>query len=297
MKVYNYECLKNDMERLGKEFSGMEWGSIGQSLWGRELFYIRLGRGENVISYNGAHHGMEWLTSAMLMQFAEEYLQHQRNGTPFCGFNTKVLDGKTSLYIIPMVNPDGVDLATGGIPSHLDERFREILTGINPEGDFRRWQGNGRGVDLNHNYDALWEQSKAMEKEYGVWGAGATRYSGDAPLSEPESRALVEFTRKMDFALTIAFHSQGKVIYHGFNGKTPPLSEKIVRAFECISPYKEDNAVGIASCGGYKDWFVDKFNRPGFTVEVGEGENPLPIENLPIIYKETLPIMLGTMQL
>lgn len=295
MKIYNYEYLKKDMERLEKKYSGMEWGSIGRSLWGRELFYIRLGHGEKKILYNGAHHGMEWLTSAMLMRFAEEYLGCEKCGMPFCGFSTENLGGKTSLYIVPMVNPDGVDLATCGMPEGIAEEFKADLMRINPSGDFGRWQANGRGVDLNHNYDALWERSKAMEAEYGIFGAGATRYSGDAPLSEPESRALARFTREKDFALTIAFHSQGKVIYHGFLGKEPPLSAKLAKAFECISVYKLDETEGIASYGGYKDWFVNEFGRPGFTIEVGEGRNPLPLENLPIIYNETLPILIGAM--
>ena len=70
---------------------------------------------------------------------------------------------------------------------------------------------------------------------------------------------------------------------------------RIAKAFETVSDYRIDFTEGIASYGGYKDWFVDKFCRPGFTVEVGEGENPLPDENLPIIYKETLPILLGAL--
>ena len=78
-------------------------------------------------------------------------------------------------------------------------------------------------------------------------------------------------------------------------GKEPQNSLKIAKAFTRISPYKLDSTEGIASYGGYKDWFVDKFNRPGYTIEVGEGQNPLPACQLNRIYTETLPIMLGAM--
>ncbi len=296
MKVYNFERLKNELWRLAERFPQMEWGSIGQSLWGREIFYVRLGRGENVISYNGAHHGMEWITSAMLMRFAEEYLEAEEKKKFLSGFSVEALSKKTSLYIIPMVNPDGVDLATGGVPNWLSEQSRRELFVFNGQSeDFGNWQANGRGVDLNHNYDAMWEKSKEMEKEYGVFGPGATRFSGDKPFSEPESQALARFTAEKDFRLVIAFHSQGKVIYQGFEGKEPALALKIAKAFERISPYRLDFAEGIASVGGYKDWFVKEFGRSGFTIEVGEGRNPLPFENLPIIYNETLPILLGAM--
>ena len=121
------------------------------------------------------------------------------------------------IIIIPCVNPDGVELATGG-------KAEGDMSAINPSGDYSKWQANARGVDLNHNYDALWNESKALEKEYGITGPGATRYAGTFPLSEPETKALAEFTRNKNFEMVIAFHSQGKVIYHGFMGKEPPLS-------------------------------------------------------------------------
>ena len=246
MKNYNYGCLEKEIDILKKLYPNTEWGTIGKSVCGKELFYIRLGHGKKAISFNGAHHGMEWITSAMLMRFVKDYLLCEKENKPLGGFLPQKLSQNASLYIIPMVNPDGVELATGGM-------VEKDMEQINPGSDFRRWQANANGVDLNHNYDALWQKSKSMEQEYGIF------------------------------------------IYHGFEGKEPPLSLKIAKAFECVSGYKIDRTQGIASFGGYKDWFVDKLQRPGFTVEVGEGRNPLPIENLPIIYKETLPILLGAM--
>lgn len=290
MKEYNYNSLKRDIKRLKKIYTDAEFGSIGKSVWGKELFYIRLGKGKRVISFNGAHHGMEWITSMVLVKFAEEYLQGLESGKKLMGVPIETLNSRTSLYIIPMVNPDGVEIATGG-------KHEGDMKSINPSYDYKRWQANAHGVDLNHNYDAMWLKSKEMEKEYGISGPGATRYSGEYPLSEPETKALADFTCEKHFEMVIAFHSQGKVIYQGFMGKEPPVSKRIAKAFESVSVYKLDETEGIASYGGYKDWFVDKFRRPGFTIELGEGRNPLPIENLPIIYKETLPIMVGAMMI
>ncbi len=293
---YTFEKLENDLKNLIKAYPFIRWGSIGKSVWGRELYYIKLGYGNKRISYNGAHHGMEYITSAMLMGFVSDFMYAMQSGKPLGGYNVKELCGKASLYIIPMLNPDGVELAAKGIPEFLDKNSRTKLVEYNNgSSDFSRWQANANGVDLNHNYDAMWHLSKAMEKSYGINGPGATRYSGGAPLSEPESRALAEFTSRQDFETIIAFHSQGKVIYQGFMGKEPDVSHRIAKAFEIISPYRIDKTQGIASYGGYKDWFVNEFRRPGYTVEVGEGKNPLPDENLPIIYKETLPILLGAM--
>ncbi len=292
---YTYNKLIEDIEKIKKDYPNTEIGTIGKSVWGKKLYYIRLGKGRLKLMYSGAHHGMEWITSAMLMKFASAFLESEAHGTALGGFNTAVLSGRASLYIVPMLNPDGVRLSALGIPNRLSLIEKQRLLRMNGSQDFGKWQANANGVDLNHNYDAMWQKSKDMEKEYGIYSPGATRFSGTAPESEPESRAMADFTRKHGFDLTIAFHSQGKVIYHGFLGKNPPRSQNIANAFTKISPYQLDTTEGIASYGGYKDWFVDKFNRPGFTVEVGTGQNPLPISQLPLIYKETLPIMLGAM--
>lgn len=293
--AYTYETLKKDIQKLKKDFPDTEIGTIGKSVWGRDLYYIKVGSGNNCISYNGAHHGMEWITSAMLMQFIREYLQAKQNGVPLGGFNLAALDKNTSVYIIPMLNPDGVELSANGLPPEICDEEKQYLININKSDDFSRWQANAEGVDLNHNYDACWNMSKEMEAEYGIFSPGPTRFSGEFAESAPESRALADFTREKNFKMIIAFHSQGKVIYHGFCDKEPPYALSIAKAFTRISPYTLDQTEGIASYGGYKDWFVDKFNRPGYTVEVGEGRNPLPIEQLPVIYKETLPILLGAM--
>lgn len=292
---YTYCELQQDTERLKNEFPELKTGIIGKSVWGKNLYYLKLGKGENKILYNGAHHGMEWITSAMLMRFAEDFLKAEKNNTALHGFDVRALSHKTTVYIVPMVNPDGVRLSVSGLPNRLNVQTKQRLLRINGSDSFLRWQANANGVDLNHNYDAMWHKSKELEAEYGIYSPGPTRFSGSAPESEPESRALAELARRIEFSMAIAFHSQGKVIYHGFLGKEPPCSLQIARAFTKIAPYQLDNTEGIASYGGFKDWFVDKFNRPAYTVEVGLGQNPLPMTQLPQIYKETLPILLGAM--
>ena len=48
---------------------------------------------------------------------------------------------------------------------------------------------------------------------------------------------------------------------------------------------------GMASHGGFKDWFIESFGRPGFTIEIGRGENPLPISDFDEIYKKLAPAL------
>jgi len=50
-----------------------------------------------------------------------------------------------------------------------------------------------------------------------------------------------------------------------------------------------------SSFAGYKDWFIQNYNRPGYTIEAGIGENPLPISQFNDIYRDNIGILiLGT---
>lgn len=290
---YTYDALTREIARLKNSYPDViTSGKIGDSLCGRALHRLSLGRGSTRIFYNGAHHGMEWLTAALLMRFAEDCAAAVKQKQLFRGVNLCDILDEVTLEIVPMVNPDGVELAARGL-SEDNPNYRNLLSISG--GNVSRWQANNRGVDLNHNYNALWQQSKAAEQENGILGPGPTRYSGTAPESEPESRAVADFTRREDFDLVIAFHSQGQVIYWDFNGEVPPRGQEIAEYFTSISPYTLDKTEGIASYGGYKDWFIHTFHKPGYTVEIGLGENPLPPEQFGQIYEDTLGILLGGM--
>ena len=54
-------------------------------------------------------------------------------------------------------------------------------------------------------------------------------------------------------------------------------------AQQVINSIQSGNA-GLASHGGFKDWFISELRKPGFTMEIGKGENPLPVSQLYEIY-------------
>lgn len=264
--VYTYNELEKDIKALKQAHPDIPIYIIGNSREGRSLYAFKIGKGTRRIFFNGAHHGMEWLTSKLLMQFAAELA----DGT----YDSEVSPDSYALYVVPMVNPDGVEIASDG----------------------KRWQANSAGVDLNHNYDALWNLSRQSEPDNGITGPGPTRFSGTFPESEPESHATANFTRQNSFDAVFAFHSQGEVIYRDFCGFIPEKSYDYIKRFEAVSPYRVDKTEGIASYGGYKDWFIRVYKKPGFTIEIGKGENPLPISDLPYIYERTLPLMLEALK-
>jgi len=79
--------------------------------------------------------------------------------------------------------------------------MRTCCAGIPQADRFPRCGVQYQGVDLNRNYPASWEEAKAQEEALGIFGPGPTRYGGPYPLSEPESSAMVSFTRTHDSGL------------------------------------------------------------------------------------------------
>lgn len=110
-------------------------------------------------------------------------------------------------------------------------------------------------------------------------------------MSTPEAKAIYDFTLLHDFRLILAYHSQGEVIYWKFQDFLPPNSEYIGKKLANASRYLLDFTPPESSWAGYKDWFIKYYNRPGYTIEVGLGENPLPISQFDKIYKDNLGIL------
>jgi g-D-glutamyl-meso-diaminopimelate peptidase len=289
---YTYEIMENDIQGLKIRYPFIETGIAGNSVLGKNLYYIKLGSGPNEVFYNGSHHSLEWITSVLLMKFVENFSKAYADGTTLAGYNVKDIWNRSTIYILPMVNPDGVDLVLDGL--QRDNPFYNNLIRWNKGStNFSRvWEANIRGVDLNHNYDASWNLSKQAEASYGVTGPGPTRYSGPAPESEPESKAVANFTRSHNFRLVIAYHTQGEVIYWTYLNIIPPDAQRIARLFSEVSGYVLSQTYGIVSYAGYKDWFIDKYRRPGFTIEVGRGTNPLPISQFNQIYNHNIELLL-----
>ncbi|MBU3159274.1 peptidoglycan-binding protein [Clostridium frigoris] len=289
---YTYEIMKKDLEGLKARYPFIEVESAGRSELGKELYYAKLGNGPNKVFYNGSHHAIEWITSVLLMKFIENFAKAYATSQNIEGYNIRDIFRKSTIYVMPMVNPDGVDLVLNGL-ERSNPYYNDLIKWNNGSLDFsKNWSANIRGVDLNHNYDAMWQESKNAEESYGVYGPGPTRYSGTAPESEKESKAVANFTRSNNFRLVIAYHTQGEIIYWNFQNLASPEAKAIAVIFSQLSRYNLGETTGITSYAGYKDWFIEKFRRPGYTIEVGLGQNPLPISQFDKIYSDNIKVLL-----
>ena len=283
---YDHSTMMNDIRQLHTVYPFLIVSSIGNSVINRPIPEILIGSGEKKVHYNASFHANEWITTPVLLTFLNDYVLSITNQTAIRGLHTFPLYSQTSLSIVPMVNPDGVDLVLNGLPEESPWRSR-VMEWNNGSSDFSGWKANIRGVDLNDQFPAEWELERARNPKV----PGPRDFGGESPLSEPEAIVMADLTRTRDFARVLALHTQGEVIYWGFNNLEPPESEAMVAEFSRVSGYEPVQT--IDSYAGYKDWFIQDWRRPGFTVELGTGINPLPLTQFEEIYEEALGIFLA----
>jgi g-D-glutamyl-meso-diaminopimelate peptidase len=284
---YSFSTLSRDIKELSEIYPFINVRSVGQSVMGQPLTEIRLGKGDRKVHINASFHANEWITTPILMTFLNAYLLSLTNGEPIRGLRMMPFYNSLVLSIVPMVNPDGVDLVLNGPPASVRSKVVEINNGSI---DFTAWKANIRGVDLNNQYPANWE----IEKERKEPKSPAPRdYPGDAPLTEPEAIAMANLAKQSRFDSLIALHTQGEEFYWGYEGLEPPESERMATEFARVSGYQSIR--NVDSHAGYKDWFIQEYRRPGFTIELGKGINPLPLSQFDEIYKKVLGIFIAAL--
>lgn len=255
-----YQDLLNEIFAI--QDYGLELFTIGYSLQGRSIYATHIGKYDNpqVIIQCGIH-AREWITSFLGVELAKLYStkEYQKGG----------------FYIIFNSNPDGIALLLDGIESVRCDATKNFVLYLNGDNyDFSDYKANINGVDLNTNFDALWGTGSQ-----NVRCPSIGNFIGYYPDSERETKALINFTFKNKPTMTISYHSKGEVIFYGFDTQTPAQIER-----DRIIGQKFSDSTGYPliqtsnSSGGYKDWCIEKFNIPSYTIEVGNVNLPHPIE-------------------
>lgn len=290
-KPYDYNTFYYQLMIMKAMYPFIDVNIIGSSIAQRDIFSVTFGKGEHVVIYNAAHHGNEWITTMVLMKWLENLCFALSLKGSIRGYAIDELFENNRIIMIPMVNPDGVDLCINGLSSI--ERNKERVSHLNGNSqDFSGWKANLNGIDLNRNYDAGWHLYKKMEPSLKIYGPGPFGFSGWSPHSEPETMCLTNLTIKENPRLTLSYHSQGEEIFWQFGNRTSTETKAIAQELSKISGYKLSDEAHNQAYAGYKDWFIHKFSKPGFTIEVGSGMNPLAIECLDEIYERNEELLL-----
>ncbi len=280
---FDYNESRRIKYELKNKYPFLVCHSIGKSVCGRDITAYSLGNYKNIVLFAGGFHAQEWLTSLVLLRFLERICESLKNKQKLSGVDIASSFLSKGITIIPCVNPDGVEIVLRGAKSVGD--YEGLVCDIS-RCDLSNWNANCKGVDINHNFDAGWQTLREMESASGILGPSPRRYGGHAPHSEPETQALVRFCERNRIDHAFAMHSQGEEIYWSYGDNTPENSLTMANIFSVCSGYELVKNEGLASHGGFKDWFIEYFGRSAFTIEIGKGKNPLPVEQLDEIYEK-----------
>ncbi len=241
--IYGYTEVLEDLLILKEKYEDKLWiNTIGSSCQGRLIPCVRFGMGKEKLLVVASTHGREHITSAFLMRSMKDLLE------------CKGIPADKSLFVVPVLNPDGVEIALGrDKPLQKTEDFKAEF-----------FKNNARNVNLNANFP------------YHFSKVPKCRQGGKTPASEPETKALVRLCEKEGFASAISLHARGNCIFwRDFgNGEVKgdlKLAKSLEKAcgFGLVSPTK--------SCadysGGFENWFRCKFRRPALCVELVKDEN------------------------
>ena len=273
-EMYTYENMVHDLETLPLLYGEVvSLDSLGQTMDGREIYHLVIGNkdAEVKILINGSIHAREYMTSQLVMKQTAVFLKNLAAGNTYADQTYEELLQNVAIHVVPM-SQFGMD---GILTEAVKERVREIaaLDGSAAEGNYlTRWKANGNGVDINRNFDALWESYA------GPSHPSCDHYKGESVGCEPESAALIQLTETEMFDRTISYHTQGSVIYWYF-AQEGELYDETLDFANCISNitgYPTDANYEYLDPAGYKDWGICKLGIAGLTVEVGRETSPVP---------------------
>ena len=286
--------MVHDLFNLAARYPGkMTLQAVGQSLDGRAIYNVIVGNPEaqTRILVQGAIHGREYIVTPLIMQQIESMLSGYDSGM-YRGQKLSDLLSSASVHFVPMVNPDGVTLSQQGEAGIRSAELRQSIqtayamdladgkTTLEYGEYLKRWKSNGRGVDLNYNFDADWEtiNSSLTHVSYAT-------YRGPELLSEPESQTMFRLASAYPYAATVSYHAMGNVIYWDTReNKKTEESYALASAVASVTGYTVQANQGV---GGFKDWHQrSELAAPGITIEVGRTACPVEFSEYQEIWQQ-----------
>ncbi len=300
-KAYSYSHMEKDIFELAEKYpEHFSYYSAGKTPDNHEMYICTVGNPEapKCVYITAAAHAREYCTSLLLMMEMEYYLKTYEEGY-YLDVNYKDMLNEICFVLLPMQNPDGVDLSIAGGPSAIrDLGLRlEIQNMFNKEDKeyyeqykkhnsliYRRWKANAQGIDLNRNYPFGWEKMNESTQP------ASTGYRGETPLSAPEViiqiNVLKELMKEKDVVFCISYHATGNDLSWEVEGMEKEFKkevETIVNKIVYVTSYQPNmNNMGLyddgVPLGGYTDWLNGEHIVPAITIEILPGSVYLPLD-------------------
>lgn len=284
-QTYTYTKMVRDIEKLEKTYPELiDVEIIGQSEYGRDIYAVSLGKGDSTVFINGSHHAREWITTNVNMNMIDKYANAYEKKGRIDGYDVERILNDSTIWFIPMVNPDGVTLQQSGLSSFPKADHAKIIKMNDGSKNFKRWKANAKGIDLNRQYDARWKY---------ISGGNVPKfknYKGKSPESASETKAVLNFVNKIDPEIAISYHSSGQILFwkYGQTGSRYTRDRMYVRKISQMTGYRLISPKSWTGGGGFSDWFSSVLKKPAYTIEVAPyaGETQVPLKYFKKIWRE-----------
>ncbi len=273
-KPYYYNHLIKDASLLSIAYPDfIQVETIGRTVSNRSIIMLKVGKGKRGILLSAGVHGRESINSVALMRMLEEYAHIYTNPTDGevmrrrWNINLQEFFEEFTLYTIPLVNPDGYMIALQGFHIIHNEEERTIAQSLNIP--YQEWKNNQCSIDINRNFPSSTWKSK---------------FDGDAPGSELETKALMKIMKEVKTEAYIDYHSRGNEIYYyrsqmskEYNNRQLTLAKtlSLVTGYKLVQPERE---IEVGDTGGNTvHYYSEQTKMPSFTIETVPEEEHFPL--------------------
>ncbi|WP_409343973.1 M14 family zinc carboxypeptidase [Paenibacillus sp. MBLB4367] len=285
-QMYTYELTNQHIDRLAAAYPGLiEVKTIGKTAFGRDIRAVKLGKGEASVLIDGSQHAREWMGTNLILYMIDRYAYAYEHNMKYDDYIVRELLDRCAIWFVPMVNPDGVTLQQKGLDA-FPGSFHAGLIGMNGGSyNFKRWKASAEGIDINRQYPAMWSGIR-NSPQYPMF----KNYKGSEPAETAEASSMIHFAYAIDPEIAFSYHTSGEVLYWHFNTSPEHLArdKRMADAITGMTGYSQIKPEKNPSGGGFTDWFIAQFGRPGFTAELGpyQEETELPLWTFTNIWEE-----------
>lgn len=264
--AYSHSQMMRDIDALKLTYPELiRSEQAGFSVEGRELPLVQVGTGKRKVFFSAAHHARDYITSAYLMYMVNVYAKAASEDHKMGRYDMRKLLSACTMFVMPMINPDGVTLVQGGLKAVQNPKRVADMVRVRPS--YSQWMANINGVDLGRQYPALWE------KKYTVMTQPASElYNGEVPASEPEVLSVMRVCKNNVFLSAFAFYAKGETIEYADDHTNEKIPEAfaLAKRLSAVSGYAINTVCdnpGVYAAG-FENWFRQEFLRPALHINL-----------------------------
>ncbi len=262
-----YSSLLEVLSTLCNKYStSLKRATLGYTVTGKEIPMVTIGNGQKKALVVGAFHAREHLTTKYLLRCIEDYCYALQSGDGTYGaYDLKSLFSQYTLYIVPCVNPDGLEIVLSRMAPAPGVKIDTL----------EDYKSNYNGVDLNGNFPLAWEYV-----DNGVTEPFGHSFKGYSSASENETQALIKLCDEHKFEFLLSVHVKGNFSFWGdmYDDSLNDLYEAFATDIgdaTGILPLPEPTQEPSGYGGGFENWFRHTYKKPGLCVELVDVENTI----------------------